>query len=522
MRSLFTFFFLLISYLLLAQEPLWIQMEDNYPFHITYSRIGIDQTNNIYAVSDWLHPTNSYERLSRIVKYLPNGNKEWSINYQADTTSTQGVYICENGYTYIVRTFSLINLDRYSVIQVIDNEGNLLFSHKSYDLHYCDVIADNSGNSYITGVSYEPEHDMELILIKFNSNGIKEWQTYWDTQGDNTRGKKILLDEDLNIFVVGNYNNNQFESLVLAKYNPDGVLLNHSLFLIELWYSILVFRFDLDSNKNFYVTGRYEESETWWKRGFIYKFDSNLTEQWHDTITLPFNSFTDFKIDEDKNIILSGFEEHDLNDSPHATYAKYDAYGNKLWHFTNDSIKSRFNSIAIHNNNYFLTGRIRNEEKYSYDYITVRLNSDGEIIDSHILEGADTTYNVGVDNIIDSNGNLICTGIYRDTARYCLTVKYDALTFKEEIIQNTPEFLKVYPNPARSNININLYLENKGIAVIALYNLEGEIVKHNTISNLPPGFNTITLDLNRISSGLYLIKCHLNNMVISQKILISN
>ena len=193
-----------------------------------------------------------------------------------------------------------------------------------------------------------------------------------------------------------------------------------------------------------------------------------------------------------------------------------------MWHYTNDNIKSRFNSIAIHNNNYFLTGRVRDEEKYSYDYITVRLNSDGEIIDSHILEGADTTYNVGVDNIIDHNGNLICTGFYEDTTEYCLTVKYDAITFEKEIIQNTPEFLKVYPNPAKSNININLFIENKGIAVIAIYNLNGEIAKQKIVSSLQLGLNTITLNIKGIPNGLYLIKCIVNNMVLSQKVVVSD
>ncbi len=62
----------------------------------------------------------------------------------------------------------------------------------------------------------------------------------------------------------------------------------------------------------------------------------------------------------------------------------------------------------------------------------MRLNSEGEITGTHILGSLGSTYNVGVDNVIDHNGNLICTGFYEDTDDYCLTVKYDELTFRRK------------------------------------------------------------------------------------------
>ncbi len=509
----------LLDLQLIAQEPVWIQLEDNFPYNGSNSKVGIDQNDNIYAISSWTY-LGSYNNGSCIVKYLPDGTKEWLCNYQTDSLRTESVHIDSFGNTYIAKR--RLSWTIIGGLLKVNYNGELEYYYQEYDIVYCDVKADNLGNAYVTGVSFEPEHDMELILIKFNSNGIKEWQTYWDIPGDFTRGQKILLDEEQNIYVVGNFHNSQIESLILAKYNPDGILLDHTLFLIEIWTMKLIFHFALDNDENIYVTGRYEETETWWKRGYIYKFNSTLTEQWHDTITLPFNSFTDFVIDENKNVILSGFEEHDPYDNPHATYAKYDQDGNKLWHFTNDSIKSRINSIVTYNNNYFLTGRLRNEEKYSYEYISMRLNSEGEVIDTHLLESVDSTYNVGVDNVIDHNGNLICTGIYEDTVDYCLTVKYDAITFEEEIISRKDENLQVYPNPAKSILNVEFNCNESIGFVILLYNMAGIKIKESAKSNSIAGNNTVKIDLSGIPQGVYILSIKYPDKVISEKVIVTD
>ncbi len=202
---------------------------------------------------------------------------------------------------------------------------------------------------------YEPEHSGDMVLMKINPSGGTEWKRYTSK----SIGMKIILDNDLNIYIVGRYNTSTFESLILLKFDSQGFYQNSTCFLFDLWHLKRIFHFDIDSDKNLYVSGRYECDECWDKYGFIYKFDSTLTELWHDTTSIDHNYFTDFKIDENKNIILAGYEEQDPYNHPHAIYAKYDEDGNKLWHFTIDSVKSRFNSIAIHNGNYFPTGRIK-------------------------------------------------------------------------------------------------------------------------------------------------------------------
>ena len=509
----------LLALQLIAQEPVWIQMENHYPDLLAGSQIAVDQNNEIYVVSDWVL-SGSYHQLSKIINYSPEGNKEWTYDWHVDSVHTFGISTNRNGNTYIVRSWWAYL--HYTRILSVDNSGNETFSKGYKGLNFYDVISDNSNNSYVTGFGFIPYYDEEMLLMKFDSSGNVQWQTFWGIPNHEIVGKKILLDEDLNIYVAGSFKNSYLSSFMLAKFNPNGELEDYTLFVIDdgYWYKSL-YRFSIDQDKNLYVTGRYEEDEAWDKYGFIYKFDSTLTKQWHDSTSLHFHAFYDLVIDEDKNIILSGSECHNYYDYPHATYVKYTENGTKLWHYTNDSVKSSFGSISIKANNYFLTGRLENIDKDNFEIITMKVNSDGQITGSHIIEGLDNTFSYGSDNVIDNMGKLICTGSFRDTTHNCLTVKYDALTFEEDIIQNIPDLMKVYPNPARSNINIQLELNEFNSVEFRLYNLTGEIIKHQTINNFQPGLNTFSINTNGISNGIYMLKCKSGNKTFSQKVLIT-
>ena len=149
MKPLIYILFCLLSFQVFAQEPVWMHLDYYSPYNLDYSRIGVDHLNNIYTVSDW---TNSYnfERASRITKYFPDGNVNWTLNYQADSTNTRSVYISEDGNTYITRTISMSYLDQYSIVFAIDKNGNEIFTSTSYDVNYNTIICDDDGNVYVS------------------------------------------------------------------------------------------------------------------------------------------------------------------------------------------------------------------------------------------------------------------------------------------------------------------------------------------------------------------------------------
>jgi len=61
--------------------------------------------------------------------------------------------------------------------------------------------------------------------------------------------------------------------------------------------------------------------------------------------------------------------------------------------------------------------------------------------------------------------------------------------------------IKVYPNPAKDNINIDL-TNAKDVSEIFLYDVQGKVIYHNKNINT----NLITIDLKELSKGIYVLK----------------
>jgi len=518
MKPLIYILFCLLSFQVFAQEPVWMQLENKYPYGGGGINVNIDLNDNIYIVSDW-GLAGSYSRPSKIIKYTSDGEKEWEYDWYVDSASTSGISSNKFGNTFIVKSWSPYL--HFTKILSLDGEGNEIFSKRLQGLNFNDVICDINNNSYVTGFSFYPNYEDEMLLMKFDPSGNIEWQTFWKIPDHTIIGKRILLDEDSNIYVAGSFHYPGLSSLFIAKFNSNGVLLNYSLFLIDngYWYKSL-FRFSIDSDNNLYVTGRFEEDEFWDKYGVIYKFDSALTKQWHDSTSLHFHTFYDLVVDDDKNIILSGSECHDFYDYPHAIYAKYNENGTKLWHYTNDSIRSSLGSISMKSNNYFLSGRLENIEKDNFEIITVQLNSNGQVTWSHIIEGMDNTFSYGSDNVIDNSGDLICTGTYRDTTLNCLTIKYDAITFEEEIFVDHPYEIYIYPNPAKTLINIELGTKYPTPNEISIFTMDGREIKEKKFKEI--GSDNIQLDISEIASGIYILSVKYSDKIISEKVIITD
>jgi hypothetical protein len=81
----------------------------------------------------------------------------------------------------------------------------------------------------------------------------------------------------------------------------------------------------------------------------------------------------------------------------------------------------------------------------------------------------------------------------------------DSLLAQNSSEENFAIELKVYPNPARDRININIQQENNKPGTINIYNSAGTIVK--TIQQTEQGRQVSeTIDISKLSAGVYYIE----------------
>ncbi|HSI74091.1 MAG TPA: SBBP repeat-containing protein [Fimbriimonas sp.] len=83
------------------------------------------------------------------------------------------------------------------------------------------VRTDNSGNLLVSGVDETDTNDT-LILAKYDANGVQQWLTTYDPTGDNFfEVEDMAIDADNNLVVVGN-SYGDTANWVVTKIAPDG------------------------------------------------------------------------------------------------------------------------------------------------------------------------------------------------------------------------------------------------------------------------------------------------------------
>lgn len=140
-----------------------------------------------------------------------------------------------------------------------------------------------------------------------------------------------------------------------------------------------------------------------------------------------------------------------------------------------------------------------------------------------MLEPADAGYIYGQDNAIDIAWNL-----YEDDTEVTLSVKVDNGCAMESITKhinligtwdvewNHLDF-DLFPNPTDGKVNLVVSDALQGKAMVEVYNLLGERMMVKNLGHLQQG-ETITLDMSRLASGLYIIKLSTANGNCTKKV----
>lgn len=176
-----------------------------------------------------------------IMKFDSGGNKQWTKQFgissldldssSISTDTSNNIYI--TGYTESELSAPSLLLMKFDYqgnqqwIQQVSLSGSDIFGNF--------LALDSSNNVYVTGdtdTNLEDGSPLSLnyaYLIKYDSDGNKQWIKYLGEDGDSTYGNGISIDSSDNIFVTGytdaglagNTLTGSIDAFV-AKYNTDG------------------------------------------------------------------------------------------------------------------------------------------------------------------------------------------------------------------------------------------------------------------------------------------------------------
>lgn len=248
-----------------AGDEQWINTYDNPDMNDIdiANSMALDGSGNIYVTGYSIGNGSSEDYAT--VKYNSAGDELWVRRYNGtgnDYDITSGLAIDEAG-NVIVTGYSLGigSSEDYATIKY-DPQGNILWDNRyngssnSYDIS-TSITADNLGNVYVTGYSYDDINSEDYATIKYSPDGQQEWiSIYNGTGGDFDIATSVKADAKGDIYVTGySYDFDTKENYATVKYNSAGDEQWVEIFNGESNGSDIASSLISDVNDNIYVTG---------------------------------------------------------------------------------------------------------------------------------------------------------------------------------------------------------------------------------------------------------------------------
>ena len=478
--------------------------------------IDIDSNNNIYIVG----LTQSASNISSINSFQPNyaGNQDffmasfsqngsliWSsyyggsdeeLSYPGNTGNVinKRLQICHDksnsfyisGYSFSndLGTLGTFQPDRQQskfIIAKFNNNGVRLWcTYYGINGNFINSLSANSTSLYVRGSTFEcvptvdiansyygttgsfqqnPNSCISTFLSKFNTNGGREWSTYYPSNKAYTNNVKVYNDK---IYIAG------------TSANTTVVT----------------------------TSGAFQETTTTnINTSHLAQFNENGTRNWgtccglnSPNVLMPYGSFNcNLSLDEQNNVYLSGTTGLDSNIATSGAYqlnnsgtdgyiAKFNDQGQKIWgtYYGGNKQETDMNCHP-YNDNFYIVG------------------STASTIDM-------TTQNCYQENLQNLDPNN--TDPVNVFIAYFVPNPLKTTSFEEKNI-------KISPNPNNGIFNINLdnsFNEDFGLEI---YNILGEKVQIQTVNQ-----NQNEIKTNNLSKDVYFVKISKNDAVWNGKVLV--
>jgi uncharacterized delta-60 repeat protein len=381
--------------------------------------VTVDSSNNIYVTGRTTggldEKTNSGSFDLFLVKYNSSGTKQWTqqlgtsgIDYGNGVTVDSSGNIYVTGHTEGVldsntnsggRDIFLVKYNSSGAKQWTQQLGSS--SHESGE----SIAVDSSNNIYVAGYaeggldSNTYSGSKDIILVKYNSSGTKQWTKQLGTSGENN-GQGVVVDSSDNIYVTG-YTQNGLDGnsslggndIFLAKYYDNGT---------KQWTKLLGSSghdygqgIAVDSSDNIYITGFTSggldnNTSSGSDDIILVKYYDNGTKQWTQQLgTSLYDIAYEVSVDSSDNIYVTGFTSGGLDNNTNSGQTdiflvKYNSSGTKQWtQQLGTSLYEYANGVTVDSSdNIYVTGSTSggldgNTNSGDNDIFLVKYNSDG-------------------------------------------------------------------------------------------------------------------------------------------------
>ncbi len=184
---------------------------------------------------------------------------------------------------------------------------------------------------------------------------------------------------------------------------------------------------------------------------------------------------------------------------------------------------SGWHSPAFWVNNQEVSNLYKNNHKKDIKIYTVFGTYEGSSISGIVPPLVENLKNKGylIGSSVYDEGH--SWGLWKATLDEILIFLFnDVVSNKSEIFDIKKNDIKVtvYPNPANPDVNIKFYSNNLSTIKINIISIAGKIVKSYNIREITNGENNITIKLDNLPSGMYILNFQLGKDKVNRKLLL--
>lgn len=191
--------------------------------------IAADISGNVYVTGRSLGITTQYDYAT--IKYNSAGDSLWVRRYDGTESSSdygRCIAVDPNGNVYVAGQ-CLSASSNYDFVTVKYNSSGVFQWDKLYNgpgnsvENVNAMTLDNAGNVYVTGSSAFPGQNYNYATVKYTSAGVEKWSyTYNGTAGGSDESFSILADASGNIYITGGSAGlDQSKNYVTIKYSQS-------------------------------------------------------------------------------------------------------------------------------------------------------------------------------------------------------------------------------------------------------------------------------------------------------------
>lgn len=381
--------------------------------------IALDDFGNIYVTGLSWGPSGSG---CATIKYNSNSNEEWTAWYDGAAGEKVAMAVDGFGNAYVVCIF----LQDYLTIKYNVN------GIKMWDARYngpsdkldepADVVVDDFGNVYVTGMSWRDESKFDYATVKYASDSNESiWVARYNGPGNDwDTANAIAVDGTGNVYITGRSKGSGTGSdYATIKYAPDSNVpvwvarYNGAANDYDEAYAIAV-----DDSCNICVTGDSDGSGTY-SDCLTIKYGPESNEPiWiarYDSPTSYFDAASDITIDDLGNVFVTGWTVSDVSADINYLTIKYGPDSNEAVWVEEYNGSGNDDDIAVAiavdgSGNVYVTGQSEGDGTDD-DYATVKYDTDGTELWEARYDGSSNGFDLPIGVVVDDSNNVYVTGL---------------------------------------------------------------------------------------------------------------